>query len=109
MIFRRGWYALLLVILLGATQPVAAPELRVAGAANYLGTLQTLALRYERDTGAQVVLSAGASGALYAQIVNGAPFDVFFSADAERPRRLVDEGLVVPESRFTYAVGVPVL
>lgn len=109
MIFRRGLHGLLLAILLGVPQPLPAQELRVAVATNFLGTLQTLVSRYEQETGTEVRLSAGASGALYAQIANGAPFDVFFSADEARPRRLVDESLAVADSRFTYAVGVPVL
>ncbi|MBK1691012.1 molybdate ABC transporter substrate-binding protein [Ectothiorhodospira mobilis] len=93
---------------------VAAPasvaeEIRVAVAANFLGTLERLVPLFEQESGHDLVLSAGSSGALYAQIVHGAPFHVFFSADDRRPRALVDEGLAVPDSRKTYAVGVPVL
>jgi molybdate transport system substrate-binding protein len=55
------------------------------------------------------VLSFGASGQFYAQIKEGAPFQVFLSADDERPKKLVDDGLAVPESRFTYAIGKLVL
>ena len=55
------------------------------------------------------MLSFGASGQFYAQIKEGAPFQVFLSADDERPKKLVDDGLAVPESRFTYAIGKLVL
>lgn len=86
-----------------------AAEVRVAVAANFLGTLQTLASTYEARTGHPIAISSGSSGALYAQISNGAPFDVFFSADIARAQALVDNGLAVADSRYTYALGVPVL
>lgn len=97
------------LLLCGLSSVAMAAELRVAVAANFLGTLQQLAALYEEETGDRVTPSAGSSGALYAQIVNGAPFDLFFSADAARPAALVGEGLADPASRFTYALGVPVL
>lgn len=100
-----------LALLAAAALPalVSAAEIKVAVAANFNGTLQTLAELYERASGHAIVISAGSSGALYTQIVNGAPFDVFLSADAERPARLEAEGHGVPGTRFTYAFGVPVL
>lgn len=100
---------LMWLLVFGWSGVASAAELRVAVAANFLGTLQQLAALYEEETGDRVTLSAGSSGALYAQIVNGAPFDLFFSADAARPAALVEEGLADPASRFTYALGVPVL
>lgn len=87
----------------------SAAEIKVAVAANFNGTLQKLAEMYKSASGHTLVISAGSSGALYTQIVNGAPFDVFFSADAERPERLEVEGHGVTGTRFTYAFGVPVL
>jgi molybdate transport system substrate-binding protein len=99
---------LALVLLLSVVAAQAA-EVRVAVAANFLGTLQKLAPMYERASGNMLVLSSGASGAFYAQIVNGAPFDVFLSADVERAERLEQDGLTVPGTRFVYARGVPVL
>lgn len=83
----------------------AAEEVRVAVAANFLATLDEIVTRFEQDTGHTAVVSSGSSGKLYAQIRNGAPFDVFFSADAARPGLLEKEGLAVQGSRFTYAVG----
>lgn len=87
----------------------AAAEIKVAVAANFHGTLQKLAALYETDSGHRLVPSAGSSGALATQILNGAPFDVFLSADTERPARLEAEGLALPGTRFVYALGVPVL
>lgn len=82
-----------------------AEEVRVAVAANFLATLNTIATKFEQDSGHTAVVSSGSSGKLYAQIKNGAPFDVFFSADVTRPKLLEEEGFAVPGSRFTYAVG----
>ncbi|MXX11496.1 MAG: molybdate ABC transporter substrate-binding protein [Nitrospira sp. SB0677_bin_15] len=83
----------------------AAEEVRIAVAANFRATLDEIVTRFEQDTGHTVVVSSGSSGKLYAQIRNGAPFDVFFSADVTRPKLLEEEGFAVPGSRFTYAVG----
>lgn len=88
---------------------LAASELRVAVAANFLGTLNQLAPLYEAHSGQTLLISSGSSGRHYAQIQNGAPFDVFLSADVERPQLLVEEGLGLADSRFTYARGVLVL
>lgn len=84
---------------------VAAEEVRVAVAANFLSTLNEIITNFQADTGHTVVVSSGSSGKLYAQIKNGAPFELFFSADVTRPRQLEEEGLVVKGSRFVYAVG----
>jgi len=86
-----------------------ADEVRVAVAANFAAPLKTLALEFERDSGHTLLLSAGATGKLYAQIKSGAPFDVFLSADEQTPARLEKEGDAVAGSRFTYAVGRLVL
>jgi molybdate transport system substrate-binding protein len=102
---RRSWLWLLLL----ACLPAAAEELNVAVAANFLGTLQQLAPKFEQASGHHLVISSGSSGQLYAQIKQGAPFDVFLSADADRPKLLESEGLGVAGSRFTYAIGTLVL
>jgi len=88
---------------------LAASELRVAVAANFLGTLNQLAPLYEAHSGQTLLISSGSSGRHYAQIQHGAPFDVFLSADVIRPELLVEEGLALADSRFTYARGVLVL
>jgi len=84
---------------------VAAGEVRVAVASNFLGTMNEIITTFQEETGHTAVVSAGSSGKLYAQIKHGAPFDVFFSADAKRPKLLEEEGLAVKGSRFVYAVG----
>jgi molybdate transport system substrate-binding protein len=103
------WLALALLGLLLGGPVVLAAEVRVAVTANFHGTLQRLAAVYRAQTGHTLLLSPGASGALYAQIVNGAPFDLFFSADSLRPELLAQHGHGVADSRTTYAVGLPVL
>ena len=96
---------LLATLLCVVALPAAADELRIAVAANFLGTLQQLAPQYTQATGDQLVLSAGSTGQLYTQIKQGAPFDVFLSADAARPKLLQSQGLILAASRFTYARG----
>jgi molybdate transport system substrate-binding protein len=64
---------------------------------------------FEEDTGHKVQASYGSTGKLYAQIKNGAPFEALLAADQERPERLEEEGVGLPESRFTYAIGTLVL
>jgi len=86
-----------------------AGEVQVAVAANFADPAKEIAADFERSTGAHVALSIGASGQFYAQIAHGAPFEVFLSADAERPKRAEAEGFAVPGTRFTYAIGRLVL
>lgn len=86
-----------------------AGQVQVAVAANFTAPLHAIAAEFENDTGHRVVASFGATGQLYAQIRNGAPFEVFFSADERTVAKLDSEGLGVRGSRFTYAVGSLVL
>jgi len=84
--------------------------LRVAVAANFTEPAAQLARAFEKQhPGAKVELSSGSSGKLFAQIANGAPFDVFLSADADRPKKLEKQGLAVVGSRKLYALGRLVL
>lgn len=85
------------------------PPVRVAVASNFTAVQEKIAALFTQQTGYPVESSYGATGALYSQIANGAPFQVFLSADAERPARLETEGLAAPGSRFTYALGTLVL
>ncbi|MFA9439174.1 molybdate ABC transporter substrate-binding protein [Uliginosibacterium sp. sgz301328] len=87
----------------------AAAEVKVAVAANFTAPMQKIAADFEKDTGHKAIVSTGATGAFYAQIKNGAPFEVFLSADDETPARLEAEGAGVKGSRFTYAIGKLVL
>ncbi len=88
---------------------VGETAVRVAVAADFYHPLEELAAAFTRETGIRVIASPGSSGGLYAQISNAAPYDVFLSADAYYPRRLVAAGLAAGPSRFTYALGVLVL
>lgn len=90
-------------------QSVTAEPLRVAVAANFLPTADRIAKRFVQDTGIAVSLSSGATGHIFAQITQGAPFDVFLAADQERPARAIAEGLALSGSRRTYAIGLLVL
>lgn len=99
----------LFVITYVAVEPAFAEQVLVAVASNFAPPFREVAVAFEHTTGHQVRVSAGSSGNFYAQIKNGAPFDIFFSADTERPKLLEDEGLGVKGSRFTYAIGHLVL
>lgn len=98
---------LLFTLLSGAT--ANADELRVAVASNFAPVLERLAPLFEQVSGHLLVISPGATGRHYTQIVNGAPFDVFLAADVERPRLLEERGLAVADSRQVYAQGALVL
>jgi molybdate transport system substrate-binding protein len=84
-------------------------EVPVAVASNFAAPMQKIAASFEADTGHRAVLSFGSTGMFYAQIRNGAPFQLLVSADAETPARLEKEGLTVAGTRFTYATGRLVL
>lgn len=88
---------------------VQATPLRIAVAANFKPVLDELAQQFEKKTGNRLTVSSASTGILYNQIINGAPFDVFLSADRERPKLLEDRGLIVPDSRQPYARGLLVL
>lgn len=86
-----------------------ADEVAVAVAANFSAPMRQIADEFERASGHHVRLSPGATGALYAQIKNGAPFDLLLAADDETPARLEREGNAVAATRYTYAIGKLVL
>ncbi len=81
----------------------------MAVAANAAEAVEALAADFEQQSGHRVTISVGSTGKLYAQILHGAPFDLFLSADQERPRLLMEQGLAVEGSSRTYAVGQLVL
>ena len=83
----------------------SAAEVTVAVAANFTAPMQRLAALFEQQTGHRVLASYGSTGKFFAQIGNGAPFDVFLSADDETPGKLEQGGAAVPGTRFTYAIG----
>lgn len=86
-----------------------AAETNVAVAANFTDAVKEIAAAFKQKTGHQAVLSFGSSGQLYTQITQDAPFQIMLSADDERPKKLVADGLAVADSRFTYAIGKLVL
>ncbi len=100
---------LLLLLLVLPFVADADEPLTVAVASNFLGTTKEIVARFSDETGIPVRLSSGSTGKLYAQIVNGAPFDVFLAADAERPDALVEAELADSDSKITYAIGQLVL
>lgn len=89
--------------------PLLADEVHVAVAANFTAPMKAIATAFEQDTGHTVVAAFGSTGQLYAQINNGAPFEVFLAADDSTPAKLEQEGSIVAGSRFTYATGALVL
>ena len=95
----------LALALLLAAAPLRAEEVLVAVAANFMTPMQRIAAQFERENGHRAILTSGSTGKLFAQIRNGAPFDVFFSADDETPARLESEAMAVAGSGFTYATG----
>ena len=103
---KRGFVTCLMVLFASA---VVAAEVHVAVAANFTAPMKQIALEFEKITNHKVVLSYGSTGKFYAQIVNGAPFDVLLAADNETPEKLEKEGAVVSGTRFTYAIGRLVL
>jgi molybdate transport system substrate-binding protein len=102
----RRW---LTVMLLFAAAPAFAGRTQVAVAANFTAPAKEIAAAFKKATGHDAVLAFGSTGAIYTQISHGAPFEVFLSADGERPALAEREGLAVPGTRFTYAIGRLVL
>ena len=99
------------VLCLALLMPVStvAAELTVAVASNFTAPANHLAEEFEAQSEHQVRLVFGSSGRFFAQISNGAPFDLFFSADQEKPQELIENGLAIDDSLFTYALGGLVL
>lgn len=98
-----------IVIVFPLVSAAHAGEVTVAVAANFAAPMQQIAAEFEQDSGHKVSLSFGGTGKFYAQIRNGAPFQVLLAADDETPARLEQEGMGVAGSRFTYAIGRLVL
>lgn len=100
---------LLAAALVFSTTNAWADEVYVAVASNFSKPLQAIAEKFKAASGHELKISAGATGKLYAQIANGAPFEVFLSADSKTPTKLVEEKLAEADSQFTYAFGKLVL
>ncbi len=98
-----------LMLCLAATGLVHADEVQIAVAANFAAPMKEIAARFEQETGHKVLSTVGATGKFYAQIKNGAPFEILLAADDETPAKLEKEGAGAPGTRFTYAIGKLVL
>jgi molybdate transport system substrate-binding protein len=99
----------LVVLTNTAVTPAFAEQVLVAVVTNFVPPFREVSIEFEKATGHYVRMVSGSSGNFHSQIKNGVPFDVFFSADNERPKLLEEEGLAVKDSRFTYAIGRLVL
>lgn len=98
-------YCVALIAVLAACLPSRAGEALIAVAANFAEVTEELETAFETTTDHTVTITSGSTGKLYAQIKQGAPFDILMAADQARPERLEAEGDAVPGSRFTYAIG----
>ena len=105
----RRWHQIFALGLLCATLNAQAAEVSVAVAANFTAAMQKIAPLFEQETGHKLSVAYGSTGRFYAQIKNGAPFQVLLAADDETPAKLEKDNLALPNSRFTYAVGKLVL
>ena len=99
--FRKTAFVLALL----GTVLAHADEVQVAVAANFTAPMQKIAAEFEKDTGHKAQLAFGSTGKFYAQIRNGAPFEILLAADDTTPEKLEKEGAAVAGSRFTYAIG----
>lgn len=98
----------LAAVLLMPTMVWAEP-VRVAVASNFIEAARSLSEQFEQRSGHRVTLAFGSTGKHYAQIVHGAPFDLFLAADSRRPKLLEEKGIALANSRFSYAIGRLVL
>jgi len=106
---RRAHRLTTLLFALASAAVAYADEVQVAVAANFTAPMKQIAAEFEKDTGHKALLAFGATGKFYAQISNGAPFEVLLAADDETPARLEKELLTAPGTGFTYAIGKLVL
>ena len=104
----RVLIALCMFVITGVNLAVA-EEITIAAASDLNFAFKEIVSEYEKESGNHVKLTLGSSGNFYAQIQNGAPFDIYFSADIAYPRKLEEAGLTVPGSLYHYAVGRIVL
>jgi len=105
----RRLYALVLVFCLQSGSLFANDAVTVAVASNFAAAAADISAAFRKETGVSIRISHGSTGKLYAQILHGAPYDVFLAADGERPLLLERQGLIVSGSRATYAMGSLVL
>ena len=107
--FHRTLAAWITALLGTVALPACADEVSVAVAANFVAPLNRIAQDFTAATGHTLKITSGATGKFYVQIRAGAPFEVLLAADDETPAKLLSDGLAVPGSAFTYAIGRLVL
>lgn len=108
-IFRGFGQAVIGLLLSGFMPNLSLAEtdsVHIAVAANFAGALKTIAKKFERQSGYKVIISIGSTGKLYAQIVQGAPYDLYFAADKVRPEKLVAQKLTLENQPIRYATGI---
>jgi len=96
---------MMLLAALGIARVATAQEVRVAAAADLKFAMQDVATQFEKQSGTKLDVTYGSSGNFFSQLQNGAPFDLFFSADIDYPRKLEAAGLAEPGTLYEYAVG----
>ncbi|MGL1920749.1 MAG: molybdate ABC transporter substrate-binding protein [Hyphomicrobiales bacterium] len=104
-----AWKIIILTMFLGFGTPVGAEKATIAVASNFALPMKKLASMFEAKSRHEIAIVVGSSGKIYAQILHGAPFDLFFSADRDKPSRLVEQDLALKTSEYTYATGILVL
>lgn len=105
MLYSYGWRLTAVIVLLTPFGLLRADNLTVAVASNFYPTLNLIKSRFEREQPHSLTLIRGSTGKLYAQLIHGAPYDLFLAADEQRPLKLEQAGLIVAGSRITYASG----
>ena len=106
--FNRLFYIILFLwnFINPASYPIAqADVIQAAVATNFLNPFKSVVKQFQKKTGHKVIIISGSTGKLYAQIVNGAPFDIFLAGDSLRPQLLIQEGWAVSGSQYSYAFG----
>ena len=109
MAFKRSAMVFSIMALASFAGIARAGTTNIAVAANFTDAAKEIASAFKAKSGHEAILSFGASGQIYTQIQQSAPYKVFLSADDERPKKLAEEGLAIQGSRFTYAIGKLVL
>lgn len=93
------------ILCLPFSAKVYAEEFVAAVAANFLGPFKKISAQFQKTAPHKINIVSGSTGSLFAQIVNGAPFHIFLSADSKRPKILEERGLAIPGTRYVYALG----
>jgi molybdate transport system substrate-binding protein len=106
---RMGRTIGVVLLVFGLGHNLAADEIHAAVAANITSPFKVLAEKFEQSSGHKVIATFSSTGKFYAQIINGAPFDVFYAADLTHPEKLVAAGHALEDSLYTYALGKLVL